>query len=80
MVEQWVQATHDQDYAACARLEKLAPLEGFVRMLTERGVTMLPAILRRRVIAAEVWRTTVTPRGTSSGSFTVNGGEAHGEA
>jgi hypothetical protein len=53
-VEQWVQAHHDHDYTAMARLEKLATLQAFARMLTERGVTTLPAILRRRVISASV--------------------------
>ena len=50
VVEQWVQAHYDSDLTACARLEKLAPLQAFVRALTERGVTMLPASLSRRVV------------------------------
>lgn len=52
MADQWVQAHHDSDFTACARIEKLAPLQAFARLLVERGVAILPAEIRRRVIRA----------------------------
>ena len=61
MVEQWVQAHHDSDFIACARLEKLAPLEAFVRGLADKGIHSLPAILRRRVLRAAVVGLTAKP-------------------
>lgn len=55
VVEMYVQAIRDSNYAGAAAIEKLAPLEAFCRAVREGRLLLedLPTKLRKRIVYAE---------------------------